>query len=191
MGMIPDDQYKSLLERSSIGSRGSFGIKIHVACRPFVDFKTDDMDIWRVVDEAADKIEDIIRTKALAYDPAIQAEAAKEKADLLALFPSAIFVQPIPNGYCPKYCCKHLPWFNVVTEVGVIQLGWRKRVINIDWTGVPRSLKSEELFPAEEVTKGDKYIHAWGYEKAKEYILTIINHAKVPLLQHNETKALM
>ena len=86
-----------------------------------------------------------------------------------------IYVEEIPNGYCNRYCCKHLPWFVVTTKVGRITIGWRKRVINIDWEGSAITKKANELFPQEDVTKGDKLIHAWGYEKAKEYIGVLLS----------------
>ena len=74
---------------------------------------------------------------------------------------------PIPNQYCP---CEHCaPWFDVKTELGVIRIGWRKRVINIEcnWNDL------KQLFPNEDVTKEKNYIHAWGKEKAIEYLTKI------------------
>lgn len=89
----------------------------------------------------------------------------------------------LPNGYCP---CDHCaPWFNVNTEFGTIQVGWRKRVINIDWTQMYRVLKQcrrlpkktfASLFEDENVTKGDTSIHAWGWDKAEDYLSRLHNH---------------
>ena len=87
-----------------------------------------------------------------------------------------------PNEYCS--CNRCTPWFNVNTEFGTIKIGWRKRVINIDWSSSLKTLdvcgkKPKEgvlsLFEKEDVTKGGTYIHAWGWEKAEEYLSKIYN----------------
>lgn len=102
-------------------------------------------------------------------------QAKEEKEKLLSLFPDKSFVLEIPNGYCSDWCCKHLPWFTVTTKVGPITIGWRKRVISIDWKQTVRTKTSNELFAKEDVTKEYKLIHAWSYEDAKRYVNAIIN----------------
>ena len=97
-------------------------------------------------------------------------EAIAERVSLLSVFPQPIFVETIPNGYCSSYCCKYRPWFVVTTVKGRITIGWRKRVIEINWTDSTIDQSASELFPGEDVTKTEKLIHAWGYEKAKYYI---------------------
>lgn len=79
----------------------------------------------------------------------------------------------IPNKYCP--CDKCAPWFIVNTPDGEIQLGWRKRVINLKWLDSYKPFS--EKFSKEDVTKGfgvygdnERYIHAWGEDKCIEYI---------------------
>jgi hypothetical protein len=83
-------------------------------------------------------------------------------------------VEEIPNGYCNRYCCAHLPWYIVTTRLGRIKIGWRKSVINIDWAETQGTKTSEELFQSENVTKDTRGIHAWGYEKARAYVGAII-----------------
>lgn len=120
------------------------------------------------------KVEEIVRLLAeesINLNPESKENAAKEKSEIISLFTGrAIFVEEIPNGYCSDYCCKHLHWFIITTNKGRIKIGWRKRVINIDWSDSIISENAETLFPSEDVTKFDKTIHAWGLEKAKEYI---------------------
>lgn len=75
----------------------------------------------------------------------------------------------IPNEYCSRpHCCPD--WFSVKTEFGVIKIGWRKRVINIDWSETEKDL---ETFFQDEVTKGKYFIHAWEYAKALQYLTTL------------------
>lgn len=104
-------------------------------------------------------------------DPTNKIAGQKEREEILSVFGDrTIFVEEIPNGYCPNYCCKHLPWFVVTTNKGRIKIGWRKRVINIDWSDSIIPYEAESHFPNENTTKYEKTIHAWGLEKAKEYI---------------------
>lgn len=75
----------------------------------------------------------------------------------------------IPNGYCP--CERCAPWYVAKTPFGEVTIGWRKRVISIDWSSTGRDLES--LFEGEEVTKDAHYIHAWGADKAVDYLQRI------------------
>lgn len=123
-------------------------------------------------DEAmlSQKIEEIRRAIDLEtdrIDPAYQADIATEKEKLRELFTSPIYMTPIANGYGERPL---FPWFDVTTRRGVIEIGWRRRVISIDWSKSDIKSKAAELFPLEKVTIQDRSIHAWSYEKAREYI---------------------
>lgn len=97
------------------------------------------------------------------------AEAIEEtKQRLLAPFSEfrgGFKATPIPNGYCKDWCCRHKPWYRVSTALCSFTIGWRKCVINIEWD---KDLEVD--FSSEDVTKEKGLIHAWGYEKAAEYI---------------------
>ena len=77
----------------------------------------------------------------------------------------------LENGYWPNTEAyfnvrNEQPWWLVTTPVGLVQIGWRKRVILIDWgeTGKHCSVTKDD------VTKNALMVHAWSYEKAVEYI---------------------
>jgi hypothetical protein len=126
---------------------------------------------YRNASDVAEKLISSIMEESYALDPQNKIDADKERKEILDLFGDrAIFVEDIPNGYCDRYCCKHLPWFIVTTTKGKINIGWRKRVLNITWEDSIIPDDAETLFPEDNVTKFDKGIHAWGLEKAKEYI---------------------
>jgi len=109
-------------------------------------------------------------------DPERPKREAKIREDLLKCFTKisttsrygqAVYVREIPNEYWGEM---GEPWLIVTTEIGHVKIGWRKRVIEIDWSDTDIKSSAEDLFPDENVTKIDKMIHAWGYEKATEYI---------------------
>ncbi len=64
-------------------------------------------------------------------------ERNEHASELTKLFKSAgfetIHVEPIDNEYCSESCCYKFPWIIVTTSRGRIKLGWRKRVMNLDW----------------------------------------------------------
>ena len=81
-----------------------------------------------------------------------------------------------PNQYCRCHRCA--PWFNVNSTLGTILIGWRKRVINIEWNGLfeGKAPDLSHLFKEEDVTKWETGIHAWGWEAAQEYLSRVRSH---------------
>lgn len=75
-------------------------------------------------------------------------------------------LEAIPNQYCS--CERCAPWFKVTTAHGTFTIGWRKNVININWSGLNKDLLA--LFADENVTKDKSFIHAWGQENAVHYL---------------------
>ena len=75
----------------------------------------------------------------------------------------------LANGYwpdVPTYDDVRKPWWLARTVLGLIRLGWRKRVLEIDWedTGL------REVVTADDVTKSETMVHAYSQEKAVEYL---------------------
>lgn len=77
------------------------------------------------------------------------------------------------NGYDSDH---NDPWFRIEfknsTGSHEITIGWRRSVINIDWSKSNKDLLS--LFENEDVTKADSFIHAHSRKKATEYLTKII-----------------
>lgn len=99
--------------------------------------------------------------------------------NLTACFPVvSCYIEEIPNGYTPgDPCVVNRPWLVVTTHKGRIVIGWRKRVIQIDWEQSKIKETADELFPGENVTKLGKSIHAWNYDRAKEYLAVLLKDA--------------
>lgn len=167
------NDWHDLYGGESFGSSGSFGIRIVVAGSLPRDLTSS--EIWGATHDAVKKIEFAVRAAFMAENPEALARRVAERTQIAACFgPEALFVEEIPNGYCSDWCCTQLPWFIVTTRVGRIKIGWRKRVINIEWDQTIGTKTAEELFPDEDVTKGGRHIHAWSGEHAARYISAII-----------------
>lgn len=164
-----------LCGQESHGSYGMFGIEIKVCATKLPDLKSE--AIWLAGHNAKESVEAAIMEAVVANDDKAQAARVAERDQITSLFDNRIFVEEIPNGYCSRWCCKHLPWFKITTPVGRFTVGWRKRVISIDWSETVGTQDSKTLFAFEDVTKDEKLIHAWSVEKATGYILTIISSA--------------
>lgn len=150
---------------------GAFGIKIQVAAGRQLT-----REEGRAISGHAEAIKALLLENTIRQNPKDMERAKNERESLLALFPQSFhYVEEIPNGYCSQYCCKHLPWFIVTTVKGRIKIGWRKRVIEIDWSDSAIEKTAQELFHKEYATKENKLIHALGYEKAQKYIDILLN----------------
>lgn len=84
-------------------------------------------------------------------------------------------IQEIPNEYCGPLCCPHRVWLLVNTLHGTFKVGWRKRVIDLDWSKMNNPKDYRKLFGKEDVTQGASYIHCWSYEKLVEYLKALIS----------------
>lgn len=83
-------------------------------------------------------------------------------------------VWELPNGYWPEHpdyaeMRAQTPWWLVQTAIGLVQVGWRKRVMDIDWSGTSiRTIVTED-----DVTKNEEHVHAWSNDKAVAYLITL------------------
>lgn len=83
----------------------------------------------------------------------------------------------LPNNYWPRVpeyqkLRDDYPWWLTHTEFGMVKIGWRKRVISIEWERTPIRV----LVTQDDVTKDETMVHAYSYAKAVEY-LTNLNRA--------------
>ncbi len=180
--------YHHLIGSESCGQHGAFGFRVQIAHKGIdhlfagrrdLDNET---ELEKAIFHAGYDAEKLIQTAVMTYvvsnDPQAQKRRVAERAQLVGLFPAGCFVEEIPNGYCSDWCCKHLPWFIVTAPpVGRITIGWRKSVMHLEWKGTVGTKTAEELFPKDNVTKGDFYIHAHSIEDAQRYINVVIASA--------------
>jgi len=154
--------YKQIASHESIG-KYTLGVKISVGG---IDCTKEER---LLIQSFTDKIHDGILRIREENDPENIIIKKETIVKLTNCFIDPIYVKQIPSEYSSN---DFIPWLIVTTSKGPIKIGWRKRVINIDWS--ESDIQDTDLFPNEDVTKGDKYIHAWGYEKAKSYIETLM-----------------
>jgi hypothetical protein len=89
-----------------------------------------------------------------------------------------------PNQYWPDaYVEERLrsPWWLVKTSRGMVEVGWRKNVISIDWTDT--GIKA--VLTEDEVTKNETMVHAYSYAKAVEYLTILARALHTPISQDN------
>lgn len=124
------------------------------------------------ISQKIDEISELIANTTTINDLEHQKSVKQQRENILKCFlGTSIYVKEIPNGYSKSNL---YPWFEVTTPKGIIEIGWRHRVIHISWDKSDIEAKSENIFVNEETTKFDKTVHAWGYEKATEYISKLL-----------------
>ncbi len=92
-----------------------------------------------------------------------------------------------PNQYFKDLdpaVAKTSKWFLVQTEYGIIMIGWRKRVLNIDWSGTP----FRDFVTQDNVTSERTYVHAGHYDKALQYLANLWSNLQRQEFQAQEEK---
>lgn len=126
----------------------------------------------KMVSQFFEKFSDLVMHNNRRDNPKIVKMFKEEREKIIGLFPMPIFIKEIPNEYDNDPL---RPWFLITTPKGPIKIGWRNRVIEINWNESVIEYPAAALFPDEDVTKMGKIIHAWGYDKAYEYLNHILN----------------
>lgn len=75
----------------------------------------------------------------------------------------------LANGYwpdSPNYDDVRRPWWLFMTQIGPVQIGWRKNVLHIQWS----ACKFRGIVTEDDVTKEPTCVHAWSVEKAITYM---------------------
>lgn len=102
----------------------------------------------------------------------IAVQTISNEAQVRAMFLLAnidvLAVEAINNEYSPSLI-DTVPWFKVLTPIGTIKLGNRKRVINIDWTDTDVRHDVTD----DHVTKSETHVHAWSVGKAVNYLIAL------------------
>lgn len=103
-----------------------------------------------------------------------------KKEHAVALFEMAGFdvksVHELPNGYWPPAYVEARaasPWWLLETQYGLVKIGWRKRVISIDWEPTGFSDQESAVPRGDQTTATEHLVHAWTYPKALEYLTTL------------------
>jgi hypothetical protein len=166
--MSTEDKYKQVSSCETMGL-GGVGVKILVKLPDGVALSdAEDANAKNVGYDLYRRLQNFV----IQSDPKEIEFAKKEGEELLALFgDEKIFAEPTHNEYSSDSL---RPWFIVTTKIGRIKIGWRKRVIVIDWSDSTNKGRAVDLFATDDVTKDLHMIHAWGYEKAKEYLQVLL-----------------
>lgn len=172
-----DEDYRTISEQQGTGDGrfGPYGIRIQIAGIPPLPEKDFGPSEGRIAARHVEAILEELQSQHALNDPDLPKRKEEYKANILGCFPAfPIYVEEIPNGYCKGACCYDRPWFIVTTHRGRIKIGWRKRVINIDWKDSEIKASGHQLFPNDNVTRWETGIHAYSYEDAARYLKTAL-----------------
>lgn len=177
--MINPEAYKEARRTESVGGHGSHGIKILVACEN--EHLIDNDRMQQATYQAEQIIRNALQCEMVLNDPERVQNAEARRRKLIDQFPEPIYVQEIPNEYWGGDHPAGIldPWLLITTKIGVFKVGWRKRVIVLDWekTDIGTSVNARDTFRGEDTTKDWTSIHCWGYDKLGEYVTALFKVA--------------
>jgi hypothetical protein len=168
----PKTEYKMLAGSETYGKHPE-GVRIMVALSR--EFTTEDqVNAMRCIHTLNKQL----RRETVRLDPQTEKDVAFQRGKFEAAFMEAgfsvVYMEPAPNEYFGDDAeALSSPWYVVTTPRGHIKVGWRKRVIVLDWERSEIQASAHQLFPQEDVTKGDRMIHCWTYEKLAQYLTAL------------------
>lgn len=170
-----ETNYTTIAESRYEGSLGRFAYRIQV------DVGTTSASLAEI-SQIADiyQMDSLLRKTILAnhykHDTDFNNKNKAMKEGLIDLFSGCtIFIEEINNEYSSEPGLSERPWLIVTTPIGRFKIGYRKRVIVIDWSETIGTRMAQDLFEDQDVTMAGKMIHAWSLKDARKYLNTIFN----------------
>lgn len=172
------ENMKLLGSVESHGQRGSFKGEVNIEFEKFDALPEHVRN--HIGFDATDFLQKLQEQISMAWVKENEVDERNEHvAELTELFKSAGFdtvhVETIDSEYCKEPCCYKYPWIIATTNQGRIKLGWRKRVMTLDWSDSDLGIDGREFFKGEHTTIEQSYIHCWGKDKAVEYLRKLKN----------------
>lgn len=100
------------------------------------------------------------------------AEISKKFIDLIeAAGIDIIDMTPIENQYHKSSTADN--WYAITTSIGTVVIGWRKRVISMQWVFLNNSIVDLSNIIKTTNTIGSDYVHAYGYDQLGEFLKVI------------------
>lgn len=115
------------------------------------------------------------RGKGFTYERPIEAPKITKEQVQAFFFLAGIQIKDIheiANGYWPDSYVElraASPWWLVETYRGLIKIGSRKRVIEVDWSRTG----AKGVVTEDDVTKSETYVHAWDGIKLLTYLMKL------------------
>lgn len=167
----------SFYEVHSYSSEGfSASVRIEVS-GPSIDPDEHGAAFARVVQ--AERVYHDLWSEIVRSDPETRLASAEHVEGLKAAFGPVPYyaLTPLPNGYCSRPCCYGRPWAKFHTTAGDVVMGWRKRVLVVDWTSSDFGKTAEDVYAAGVllssggVSHGERYIHVNSTEEARKVVV--------------------
>lgn len=166
---MPDmKDYKNGACIESWGDRFRIGVHIQIAGIPVSD------EDGYLCMRHAESLKLELLTAQVKRDPEVAKQKQEVVSRLSACFPEPIHVRQVPNEYCGQWCCEHLPWLIVTTKRGAFKIGWRKRVISLDWSGSDVAATAEAWISRPSLVTCSSGNNAWSYEDAARYVAAVL-----------------
>ena len=167
-----------MLKKSSFGIKGNISVEIipEFSSREFNE--EEKQYISQKLHEIFQGLENLI----IKNDPEVIDKKSQWDKDVRLVFQkaeiSSVYFQKIPSQYAPND--PYYPdWYRVTTPKGIITLGPRKRVYEIDYSELEGDkIPANDLFEKENVTASEFYVHAWSIDKLIEYLEIIYKNTK-------------
>lgn len=82
-------------------------------------------------------------------------------------------VHKLPNAYWPN---SPDPWLLFVCDGGTVTMGWRKRVLHVEWTiGDADAIEDEDL---KWISHASRFFHAWDWIQAVRFLSRVVDQLK-------------